>query len=93
MPYRLWKWSCGSAVVTNSNEEPQSNALPRITLRYPLRKKPSHCHPEEAMPVLSETKEGPLYLHENPNAGVLRFAQNDSAYEFFRLGSEQIRPV
>ena len=30
------------------------------------------------MPVLSETKEGPLYLLENSNTGVLRFAQDDS---------------
>ena len=49
-----------------------------------LRKNPSHCHPEEAKPVLSETKEGPLYLLENSNTGVLRFAQDDSTEAFFR---------
>jgi hypothetical protein len=49
-----------------------------------LRKNPSHRHPEEAKPVLSETKEGPLYLLENSNTGVLRFAQDDSIGAFFR---------
>ena len=49
-----------------------------------LRKNPSQCHPEEAKPVLSETKEGPLYLLENSNTGVLRFAQDDSIGAFFR---------
>ena len=34
--YYLLEWSCCTAVVTNSNQEPQSNALLRITLRYLL---------------------------------------------------------
>jgi hypothetical protein len=37
-----------------------------------LRINASHCHPKQAKPVLSETKEGPLYLLEDSNAGVLR---------------------
>ncbi len=49
-----------------------------------LRKNRQSCHPEEAKPVLSETKEGPLYLLENSNTGVLRFAQDDSIGAFFR---------
>ena len=49
-----------------------------------LRKNPSHRHPEEAKPVLSETREGPPHLLENSNTGVLRFAQDDSTEEFFR---------
>jgi hypothetical protein len=32
-----------------------------------LRENPSRCHPEEAKPVLSIAKEGPLYLFENSN--------------------------
>ena len=34
--YYLLEWSCCTAVVTNSKQEPQSNALLRITLRYLL---------------------------------------------------------
>jgi hypothetical protein len=49
-----------------------------------LRKNRQSCHPEEAKPVLSETKEGSLYLLENSNTGVLRFAQDDSIGAFFR---------
>jgi hypothetical protein len=60
----------------------------RIDLRVEFlqseAKDPSHCHPEEAKPVLSETKEGPLYLVENSNIGVLRFAQDDSIGAFIR---------
>jgi hypothetical protein len=51
---------------------------------YRLRKNRQWCHPEEPQAVLSETKEGPLQLPDSTNAEVLRFAQNDSAYEFSR---------
>jgi len=34
----------------------------------------SACHPEEPQAVLSETKEGSLYLLDSTNAGILRFA-------------------
>jgi len=51
---------------------------------YRLRKNPACCHPEEPKPVLNETKEGPLYLLENSNTGVLRFAQEDSIGVSFR---------
>jgi hypothetical protein len=55
------------------------------TLRlYGLREDPRNCHPEEPQAVLSETKEGSPHLPDSTNAEVLRFAQNDSAYEFFR---------
>jgi hypothetical protein len=39
-----------------------------------LRKNRQSCHPEESprRPVLSETKEGPLYLPDSKNAEVLR---------------------
>jgi hypothetical protein len=49
-----------------------------------LRKNRQSCHPEEPQAVLSETKEGPPHLPDSTNAEILRFAQNDSTYEFFR---------
>jgi hypothetical protein len=49
-----------------------------------LRKNRQDCHPEEPQAVLSETKEGSPHLPDSTNAEILRFAQNDSASEFFR---------
>ncbi len=48
-----------------------------------LLKNRQNCHPEEPQAVLSETKEGSPHLPDSRNAEILRFAQNDSAYEFF----------
>jgi len=46
-------------------------------------KNSSKCHPEEPQAVLSETKEGSLYLLDSTNTGILRYAQNDTAQGFF----------
>jgi len=52
---------------------------PRTYQRGPRQ---TRCHPEEAKPVLSVAKEGPPYLLENSNTGVLRCARDDNNGRF-----------
>jgi hypothetical protein len=64
---------------------PRFNAL-RLTENWCqwLRRNPSTCHPEEAKPVLSIAKEGPLYLHQNSNTGLLRCPLGSQHLSVFR---------
>jgi len=57
-----------------------------------LMKNPPRCHPEEPQAVLSDAKEGSRHLLDSENAGILRFAQNDSLQGFFISPLKALQP-